>query len=132
MFVNSIGSHANAASIWTQLEPHNIDRQRLSFTINADKVGANVHFQVSVESKGEPLSSFLQAYLEVLDGTNRIVGCSVEKTQRDKGAVYEFEVSSKYLAQSRFTFGNMAASNGRPMPAGDLYWFYLKDFSDQK
>jgi hypothetical protein len=113
----------------TQLDSHNVNNQGLSFTIRATKTGHNVRFQVSIESKEAKLSSFLQAHLAVLDGTNQIVSCAVEGTRRDKGVAYEFEISSKYLAESQFNFGNMAEANGRPMPAGDFYWFYLKDFA---
>ena len=68
----------------------------------------------------------------MFEGTNAIVTCALETTRRDKGVVYEFEVSSKYLASSRFSFGNYAELKGRPMPAVDAYWFYLKDFAEEK
>jgi hypothetical protein len=127
-----IALSADAVSMWTQLDSHNVGKQRLSFTVKAEKTGKKVRFQVSVESKDAPLSSFLEAHLAVYDGTNEIVSCAVEKAQSGKGVVYTFEVSPKYLTKSQFTFGNMAESNGRPMPAGDFYWFYLKDFVDEK
>jgi len=118
-----------AVSMVTRLDSHNVNNQRLNFTVKATKTGHNVRFQVSIESKEATLSPILQAHLTVFDGTNRIVSCAVERTRRDKGVTYEFEVSSKYLAESQFNFGNMADANGQPMPAGDYYWFYLKDFA---
>ena len=119
--------------MWTQLDSHNINDQRLTFTIKVEKTEAhNVRFLVTVESKGATLSPFLEAHLAVFDDRKQIVSCAVERTLREKRVAYEFEVSSEYLAKSKFTFGNMAESNGRPMPAGDFYWFYLKDFVDTK
>ena len=70
--------------------------------------------------------------MTVFDGDKRIVECPVEKMLRDKGVAYEFTVSSKYLARSQFTFGNMAESHGHPMPSGHFYWFYLKDLASEK
>jgi hypothetical protein len=78
-----------AVSMVTQLDSHNVNNQGLSFTIRATKTGHNVRFQVSIESKEAKLSSFLQAHLAVLDGTNQIVSCAVEGTRRDKGVAYE-------------------------------------------
>ena len=123
---------ASAASMWTQLDSTNINNQRLTFSVKAEKENDDVRFQVSVESKSAVLSSFLVANLAVYDGTNRIVSCALDKTQRDKRVTYEFEISSQYLSKSKFTFGNMAEANGRPMPAGDFYWFYLKDLASEK
>jgi len=132
LFAVLIGFRADAVSMFTQLDSRNIGEQRLDFTIKADKKGAFVHFVVSVQSKSEALTQFLTADLEVFDGTNQIASCSVQKAQHDKSVVYEFDVSPKYLAKSRFTFGDMAEANGHPMPAGDYYWFYLTDFADEK
>jgi hypothetical protein len=124
---------AVAVSMVTQLDSHNIYHQRLSFTIKANKnVAQNEHFIITVEPKEATLSPFLRAHLAVVDGTNQIVSCAVENAHRDKGVVYEFEVSLRYLAKSTFSFGNMAELNGQPMPAGDFYWFYLKDFVSEK
>jgi hypothetical protein len=115
--------------MFTQLDSHNLGEQRLSFTIETNRIGGFVHFKVSVQSKHATLTPIPRAVLEVWDGTNQVASCSVETAQRDKGVIYEFDVSPKYLSKSRFTFANMAESNGHPMPAGDFYWFYLKDFA---
>jgi hypothetical protein len=123
---------AQAVSMWTQLNSTNLNNQRLAFTIKADKTENGVHFRVTIESKSATLSKFLDAHLTVCDREKQIIECAVEKTPRNKGVVYEFTVSSEFLAKSQFTFGNMAESNGQPMPAGDFYWFYLKDFTDEK
>ena len=123
---------ARAGSMWTQLDSTNLNNQRLAFTIKTEEAKDGLHFVVTVESKDATISPFLDAHLTVFDGEKQIVECAVEKTPRDKGVVYEFTVSSKYLAKSQFTFGNMAESNGHPMPAGDFYWFYLKDFAIEK
>ena len=118
--------------MFMQLDSHNLGDQRLSFSIKTDKSGPFLHFKVSIQSKSEALTHFLNSDLEVFDGTNQIASCSVEKAQRGQSVVYEFDVSPKYLAKSRFTFGDMAESDGKPMPAGDYYWFYLADFADEK
>src|ERR1017187_4550109 len=124
---------ARAGSMWTQLNSTNLNNQRLAFSIKTEKVKDGLHFLVTVESKEATLSMFLQAYLTITSDEDQIVSCAVDKARRDKGSVaYEFTVSTKYLAKSQFTFGNMAESNGHPMPAGDFYWFYLKDFSNEK
>ena len=122
---------ARAASMWTQLDSHNLNNQRLAVTIKTEKTKDGLRFLVTVESKEATVSPFLDARLSVFEGEKQIVSCAVDKTQQDKGVVYEFTVSSKYLAKSKFTFGNMAAANGHPMPAGDFYWFYLKDFAGE-
>lgn len=129
LFASFIGFRANALSMFTQLDSHNLGEQSLSFTIETNKTGAFVRFKVSVQSKHAALSPIPSAVLEICDGTNRVASCPVQKSQHDKAVVYEFDVSPKYLAKSRFTFANMAESNGHPMPAGDFYWFYLKDFA---
>jgi hypothetical protein len=120
---------ANAVSMFTQLDSHNLGDQRLNFTIETNRLAALVHFKVFVQSGQAALTSIPSASLQVCDGTNQITSCPLEKAQRDKGVIYEFDVSSKYLEKSRFTFGNRAESNGQAMPAGDFYWFYLKDFA---
>ena len=125
-------SSAHAVSMWTQLDTTNLNSQRLVFKIKTEKADDSVRFQIQIEPKSATLSPILDANLTVFDGDKKIVECSVEKAPRDKGVVYEFTVSSKYLAKSQFTFGNMAESNGHPMPAGDFYWFYLKDFANEK
>ena len=133
-----IGFKSNAESMETQLNSHNVSQQRLSFTIKSSKFGSNMVYRILVESKSESVSSNLWSSLEVFDGTNMIVNCAVEPMRHDKSAVYEFEISQRYLVKSRFTFGNMAEEhdlpNGRRWfpPYGDLYWFYLKDFADKK
>lgn len=118
--------------MWTQLYSQDLKNQRLAFAISIEKADDGAHFHVVVESKTAVLSPILQANLSVFDGEKQIVSCAVEKTQRDKGVAYEFTVSSKYVAKSKFTFGNMAEANGKPMPAGDFYWFYLGDFANEK
>ena len=128
LFAAFIGFRANAVSMFTQLDSHNLGEQRISFTIETNNIGAFVHFKVFVQSKHAALTPIPKAVLEVCVGTNQVASCPVETAQRDKGVVYEFDVAPKYLAKSRFTFANMAESNGHPMPAGDFYWFYLKDF----
>jgi hypothetical protein len=120
--------HADAVSMFTQLDPHNLDEQSLGFAIKIETNGMLVHFEISAHSRNEKLTQYLTATLEVFDSTNQVASCSLEKESSGKGVVYEFDVSPQYLAQSKFTFGNMAESNGRPMPAGDMYWFYLADF----
>ncbi len=123
---------ANAVSTWTQLDAQNTGKQRLSFTIKTEKTGRNLRFRVVVAPKDAALSPLLNASLAVFDGTNRVVSCAVEPARRDPSATYEFEVSPKYLEKSTFTFGNMAESHGQPMPAGDFYWFYLKDVAREE
>lgn len=132
LFTTFICLRADALSSFTQLDSGNLNDQSLGFTIKTDNKNILIHFAISVQSKTEALTSFLSAFLEVFDGTNKITSCPVEKTQEGKSVIYEFDISPKYLTQSKFTFGNMAEANGQPMPAGDFYWFYLADFAGQQ
>jgi hypothetical protein len=129
LFAVFIGFRANSLSMFTQLDSHNLGEQPLNFIIETNKIGSFVHFKVSVQSKDAALTSIPAAVLEVWDGAKQVASSALQNEQRDKCVVYEFDVSPKYLAKSRFTFSNMAESNGHPVPAGDFYWFYLKDFA---
>jgi hypothetical protein len=125
-------SRAEPASMWTQLNPDNIGKQRLSFAIVAENTNGNVQFKVTVEPKEAAISSFLEGHLSVFDGKEEIAVCDLKEDRSRKSVAYAFKVSRQYLAKSKFTFGNMAESNGRPMPAGDFYWFYLQDFVSEQ
>jgi hypothetical protein len=92
LFAAFIGFRANAVSMFTQLDSHNLGEQPLNFTIETNKIGSFMHFKVSVQSKDAALTSIPSAVLEVWDGTNQVASSAVQKAQRDRGVVYEFDV----------------------------------------
>jgi hypothetical protein len=123
-----------------QLNRQNVGKQEeLSFTITANKREQQVHFNVSIQTnapppipmKNGPIISFSStAVLEVFDDTNKIASCYLAKSLLSD--VYEFDVSLKYLTKSKFRFRNVLAVNGESVPQSYTYWFYLKDFVDEK
>ncbi len=122
---------AHALSIWTQLTPRQLQEEtRLAFQVKAEDTPTGKRFRVSVAPKHAELSPFLEANLVIFDGESEVASCPVANTGKGKLAQYEFTVAPKYLAKSKFIFANMAHdAQGRPMPAGDFYWFCLADFA---
>jgi len=120
---------AYALSNVTQLTAANLDKQdAFNFTIKTEKKDDGIHFHITIEPKGAAsISSALESNLVVMDGPTQIVSCDVAPKRTDKSVTYDFVVSDKYLEKSIFNFGNMAVVDGKPMPAGDFYWFYLGD-----
>jgi hypothetical protein len=127
----------HAASTYTQLTPATVDEPSRSFTITVDrfqddKKGVYLRFNVAVKTKpGEtPLSPFLATELEVFDGDAVVSSSLLQGTERGGGLLYSFLVAEKYVAKSKFTFGEiLRAPNGEPLPSANNYWFYLQDFA---
>jgi hypothetical protein len=120
---------ALALSNVTQLNGTNLDKQdAFNFTIKTEKKDDGIHFHITIEPKGATsISSALESNLLVMDGATQIVSCDVAPQHNGKSVTYDFVVSDKYLEKSIFNFGNMAVVDGKPMPAGDFYWFFLAD-----
>jgi hypothetical protein len=119
-------SHANASSEIIQLTPGNQEQ----IGIKAEKTANGVRYTVTINESG-PISPDYDYHggLSVVDDDGKyIVSCKIEKTLNGKSICYEFEISSKYLNKSQFSF----VSQPRGHPAFVDYWFYLKDYAPGK
>jgi len=120
--------HGHAKSIWTQLTTKNVGSHHLSFRIAVKDLGQLREFRVTIKPKAHELSPFLQGHLAIYHSKKQVASCPIAVIRRAGQAVYRFQVSPEYLQKSKFTFGEMGHVQGQPMPSGDFYWFYLKEF----
>ena len=121
-------NHAHAKSTWTQLTTKNVGSHHLSFGIAVKDVGQLREFRVTIKPKTHQLSPFLDGHLAIYHSKKQVASCSIAVIRRAGQAVYRFQVSPEYLQKSKFTFAEMGHAQGQPMPSGDFYWFYLKEF----
>ncbi len=142
LFPMVCSSQAHGISTWTQLTASNIKKQHLVLTIDVKDRGSLKEFEIAVKRRTGALSPVLDVQLGIYDGETRIASCPIHRFQRDGEVVCTFQVSSKYLEKSQFIFGEMGYiekkdASGKvkeviPMPSGDFYWLYLKDFASSK
>lgn len=126
-----IVSSAVAGSFWTQLNSRNIDSQPLAFKVKTEKTPqGGVLFYVYIESKKAVLSRNLGASLTVTSGKKEIARADIKEKEYGKAVRFAFEVSPKYLAQSKFAFKDIGGSENPWV--NDVYWFFLKDFASEK
>jgi len=97
-------------------------------------------FHVAVDPQGAGAGTALHGVLEIYDGQKLISSCVVASGKlpsgmhglsaalQERGVDFEFAVATNYLAASKFKM-NYFQTNA---PAFDGYWFYLKDFCDEK
>ena len=115
---------AQAKSTSTKLDSQNITNLSLTIMIKTKIRGDQYHFRVTVEPKSERVANHTSGRLQILEGEDEIANRDVKEVRTRKAVTYKFMVSSKDLANSKFTFANYD-DNG---PAADFYWFHLKDF----
>jgi hypothetical protein len=129
---------ATAASFWTQLNSGNINNQPLAIEVKTETTPrGGMLFYVYIDPKKATLSLNLIASLTVEGGRTffrrrkQIVRVEIRKQEYDKGVRFVFEVSSKYLVQSKFQFKDFGGPERNPW-LHDVYYFYLKDFASEK
>jgi hypothetical protein len=126
-----MASSAVAGSMWFQLEPRNVTSQPLTFKVRTEKTPhGGVLFYVDVESKKVVLSRNVAASVTVMSGKHQVARVDVKERAYGNGIRFVFEISPKYLGQSKFAFKDIEG-DGSPW-ANDVYWFHLKDFANNK
>ena len=129
--VGFMASSAVAGSMWFQLDSRNVNSQPLTFKIKSEKTPqGGILFYVDVESKDASLSRNLGASLIVARGKRQIARVDIKEKEYGNGVRFVFEVSPKFLAQSKFTFKDI--EDGEDPWVNDVYWFFLKDFASEK
>jgi hypothetical protein len=126
---------AERTSIW--LTQENADNHLYSFTIKVERlkendVGEFLQFHVTVKPKDAkaPRLPHHSGKLNVFMGKEFVSSCDVQPNGRDGELSFSFRVAAKYAEKSSFMFAEILEH-----PAGgqgSYYWFYLKDFVEQK
>src|SRR5258708_19184557 len=126
-----MASSAVAGSMWCQLDPKNVNSQPLTFKVRTEKTPqGGVLFYVDVESKKAVFSRNVAASVTVMSGKQLVARVDVKESEYGNGVRFVFEISPKYLSQSKFAFKDIEW-DGSPW-VNDVYWFLLKDFANDK
>jgi hypothetical protein len=96
----------------------------------ADAGDGFVLFSVDVRSKQSGISTNVAASLTVTYRKKDIARVDLKETAQSNGVRFSFQVSRKYLDQSKFVFKDIEGP-GSPH-SYDVYWFILKDFAHEK
>ncbi len=114
---------ATARMLVREVTPDNA--ARFKWSVKQVRSGDTSTFRFHVPIKGAKLPEGTSATLEVKDGKKLVSRATLQPRPDGDGTVFEFTVSNRYLAHSKFTLTVIDV----PHPAGDIYWSRLQAFA---
>jgi hypothetical protein len=123
-------STCDAKSRWIQVTPKSAKSHHLHFETKSAKIDGKAieKFQITIRRPKGDLSPFVDAHLSIYDGKQLIASCPIAFHRRKNVVTLEFQVSQRFLEQSKFSFAEFGHVGGKAMPSADFFWFYLGDF----
>ncbi len=93
--------------------------------------GTTLGFLVTVVSRSGTFPSSFEGKLEVYDADGRVLTCDLQTRADGQNLSYAFDLSSKYLPRSRFTF-SCVGKDAKGEPTSETISAMLADFVKSK
>jgi hypothetical protein len=95
--------------------------------LGPNKLGDNLHFTITVNSRTGVFSPDAVGVLEVYDPEERVLTCDLQGRPAAGVMIYEFNLAPKYLEKTRFSF-KCTGRDEKGNTTADVVTVHVKDF----